>query len=97
MFEYQTLTAADLDLLRVERLQALEADHARTLLLLAEEPPNSSDLFEKLGELERRILVHRRPVLDGPSGDESGPAGNLSTSDVPPSADLAVTNGHRSP
>lgn len=87
MLDYQTLTSQHIEQLRAERLQALEADHARTVLLLAE-TPDAAELANQLTELERRIAVHRFGV--NPDVDVEPDLGGS------PLTDLAVTNGHRS-
>lgn len=55
--EYHTLTVTQLRQLRMDRLRALEADHARRMLELEEDPANAP-VMEELAEIGRRIGLH---------------------------------------
>lgn len=56
--EYAELTDEHRKTLRRERVLALESDHFRTQLILAEGGDENGGLLEKCAELERRIEVH---------------------------------------
>lgn len=71
MTDYVTLTGRHLDQVVAERVHALELDHARMCLVLAEEVNERArhDLGEQLAEIVRRIAVHV-PTAD--ASDASG-------------------------
>jgi hypothetical protein len=76
--EYLTLSAANLESLARDRVQALEADHYRSQLLLAEAGTDEerTAITAQLRELERRIRVH--------AGGPEVASGALDGESVPP-------------
>ena len=77
---YLTVTADDLEILRVERVRALELDHARTVLLCKEVIGTADEAgpFQQLAEIDRRIHVHLPPepkhAVDEEAPDAAAPA-----------------------
>jgi len=77
MLDYSTLTVAHLAELRAQRLTELEVEHYRLTLRRAEGDP----VAEQCEELERRILLYRRP---------EGPALNGAPERVPERVEVAA-------
>lgn len=76
---YLTVTPDELEQLRIERIRALELDHARTVLLCREvlDTGDETGPFQQLAEIERRIHVHLaepRHAAEGGDGAENGEA-----------------------
>lgn len=74
---YSTLSKKDLVTLRAERLNFLECEHVRGMLML-EENSNDPEARQTLTDLERRIALHRRTLAQTvtPAPDEGTPAEN---------------------
>lgn len=92
--QYRTLPDDALRELRVQRVQALEADHYRVVLGL-EEAPDDADAQARLVDIERRIAVHC-DALEGGGRPEPGDPAQLPDVDGRPLEDPATVAARHS-